>query len=191
VKIGSLATGFGGLDAAVVRLTGGELAWVADNDPGVCQLLALRYPGVKNLGDVSVIDWSTVEPVDVIVSGWPCQNMSAAGLRDGMMPGNRSGLWFDVIKAITALRPPLAVLENVRGVLSAKAHRAGSDVEPCPVCMGNHPENALRALGAVVGDLSAIGYDSQWEAVRASEAGAPHRRDRIFVLAWPAYPSGQ
>jgi hypothetical protein len=72
------------------------------------------------------------------------------------------------------------VIENVRGLLSAPAH---SDVEPCPICLGDGPDGALRALGAVLGDLAELGYDARWCGVRAADAGAPHGRFRVFVVA--------
>lgn len=183
MRIGALAAGYSGLDAAVMRMVGGEVAWFAEKDEGASRVLAAHYPGVTNLGDITAIDWATVPPVEIVTAGFPCQDVSAAGKKAGLQPGNRTGLWFHIAYAIAVLRPSLVVLENVRGILSTKAH---SDMEPCPDCMGDGEKTILRALGAVVGDLATIGYDASWEAVRAAEAGAPHRRDRVFVLAWPA-----
>ncbi len=143
-----------------MSLTGAELAWVADNDPDVCTLLEARYPGIPNLGDIKVVDWDKVEPVDIMAGGTPCQDVSCAGQRVGMMPGNRSGLWSWFAYAIGKLRPSLVVWENVRGVTSAAAH---SDVERCEICLGEAAVRPLRALGAVLGDLSSLGYDAEWQ----------------------------
>lgn len=112
-----------------------------------------------------------------------CQDVSTAGLRRGVRPGTRSGLWTVMAQAVDALQPRLVVIENVRGLLSADAH---CDVEPCPFCVGDGSDSPLRALGAVLGDLAELGYDARWGGVRASDAGAPHRRERVFIVAYPA-----
>jgi DNA (cytosine-5)-methyltransferase 1 len=118
--VGSLFTGYSGLDMAVRTVLGGQLAWVSDIDPGANALLAHRHPDVPNLGDVTAVDWSQVEPVDVLVGGFPCQDVSLAGRREGLGPGTRSGLWWQFAYAIERLRPRLVVIENVRGLLSAR-----------------------------------------------------------------------
>jgi DNA (cytosine-5)-methyltransferase 1 len=183
-RIGSLCSGYEGLGLAVHEVLGGELAWVADNDPGAAAILAHRFPSVPNLGDITVTDWAAVEPVDILTAGFPCQDVSCAGGRAGLRVGNRTGVWAHVARAIDALRPSLVVLENVRGLLSAGAD---SDMELCPWCLGEAgDELALRASGAVLGDLADLGYDAQWVLVSAASAGAPHRRERVFFTAWPA-----
>lgn len=189
-RIGALCAGYGGLDMAVQDVLGGELAWVAEKDPAASKVLAHRFPGVPNLGDITEIDWDDVESVDIVTAGWPCQDMSLAGLMAGLTAGTRSGLWFHIVKALAVLRPPLVVLENVRGLLSA---RADSDVEPCPGCLGDDPdEPVLRALGCVLGDLADLGFDAEWVGLRAADVGACHPRFRVGVLAWPAaYTPGQ
>lgn len=182
----SLCTGYGGIDLALEAVWGAETVAVADIDPGACKILAHRYPGVPNLGDISSTDWSAwAGKVDVLSAGFPCQDVSTAGARAGLLRGeNRSGVWAFVRDAIATIRPPLVLLENVRGLLSA---RADSDVEPCPWCLGDEPdEPALRALGAVLGDLADLGLDARWYGLRAADVGAAHGRFRVFVYAWPA-----
>ncbi|WP_328917719.1 DNA cytosine methyltransferase [Streptomyces sp. NBC_00223] len=91
-----------------------------------------------------------------------------------------------VARAVEALRPCLVVIENVRGLLTASAGTPG-DVEPCPWCLGDDPaQPPLRALGAVLGSLADLRYDARWLVLRASDIGAPHRRERTFLTAWPA-----
>lgn len=181
--IGSLFTGYGGLDLAVEAVTGARTIWCSDNDAGACKILAHRFPDVPNLGDITWLDWSAVPRPEVLTGGFPCQDVSMAGRRAGMKPGTRSGLWQIMAKAIDALRPALVVAENVRGLLSADAH---SDVEPCPWCVGDPgDEPPLRALGAVLGDLADIGYDAAWHGLTAASVGAPHGRFRVFIVAWP------
>jgi DNA (cytosine-5)-methyltransferase 1 len=116
--------------------------------------------------------------------------VSSAGRRAGIKDGTRSGLWAAFADAIDALRPQYVVIENVRGLLSAAAHRAGEhsdecgDMEPVAPVMGNGTGRpVLRAAGAVLGDLADLGYDAVWATVAASDVGAPHRRERVFIVA--------
>ena len=190
LRIGSLFTGYGGLTMAVEQVFGGTTAWVSDIEQcdkkgaligNAPLILEHRFPGVPNLGDITAVDWSQVEPVDIIDGGSPCQDVSAAGARAGMTEGTRSNLWVAMREAIAQLKPAIVVWENVYGALSA---RADSRVESEPGLLGGVPGGpALRAAGRVCGDLASLGFDSEWAVVRASDIGAPHRRARIFVVA--------
>ncbi|WP_272922561.1 DNA cytosine methyltransferase [Streptomyces sp. SID5785] len=94
-------------------------------------------------------------------------------------------MWLHVVRAIEALKPCLVVIENVRGLLTSPAGSPG-DVEPCPWCLGDTAgQPAVRALGAVLGSLADLGFDARWCVLRASDVGAPHRRERVFLTAWP------
>jgi DNA (cytosine-5)-methyltransferase 1 len=135
---------------------GGDLAWYSEIEPAACKVLEQLHPDVPNIGDITAVDWSQVEPVDVITGGYPCQPFSHAGKRKGKQ--DERHLWPYVRDAISALRPSLAVLENVRGHLSL-------------------------GLADVIGDLAGLGYDARWGVVRASDAGAPHGRARVFIVA--------
>ena len=182
LTIGSLFSGYGGLDMAVEQVFGATTAWVSDVDKGACKILAHRYPDAPNLGDITSIDWATVEPVDIITGGSPCQDLSHAGKRSGMTEGTRSNLWVAMREAIAQLKPSIVVWENVRGAYSATAD---SSLEHCQGCMGDPADRrpVLRALGRVLGDLSDVGYDTQWHGLRAADVGAPHGRFRVFVVA--------
>ncbi len=182
--IGSLFSGYGGLDLGVqMALDSGELAWVSDIEPGPKAILKHHHPNVENLGDVTQVDWTHVEPVDVIAGGSPCQDLSVAGVRAGMKPGTRSGLWESMFNAVRTIRPHLVVWENVLGALSANAF---SLMEQREGRLGNGAGRpVLRALGRVLGDLASIGYDAQWASLRASDVGACHRRARVFVVGFP------
>jgi DNA (cytosine-5)-methyltransferase 1 len=159
-RIGSLCTGYGGLDLAVELVLGGRLAWYAETDIHARAVLARHRPGVPNLGDIRTIDWDRIEPVDVLTAGFPCQDISNAGERAGIT-GTHSSLWGAVAHAVRALHPPYVFVENV-----AALTRRGFDV--------------------VHADLAQIGYDTRWLCLRASDVGAAHRRDRLFLLAAPA-----
>lgn len=183
MKIGSLFSGYGGLDLAVTAVTGAEVAWHCEWDDAPSKILEKNFPGVPNYRDVSKVDFTQVEQVDILTGGFPCQDLSLAGKRAGLKEGTRSGLWSEFARAIETIRPRLVVIENVRGLLSAEAH---SPVEQCAWCMGDGSgEPVLRALGAVLGDLADIGYDARWTGVRAADAGAPHNRFRVFIIAYP------
>jgi DNA (cytosine-5)-methyltransferase 1 len=173
---------------AVTQVLGGSLCWTADNDLGASAVLT-RLPGVPNLGDISTVNWAAFERPEILTAGFPCQDVSAAG-RGAGLHGSRTGVWAHVVRAISTLRPRLVFLENVRGLLSA---RAGSHLEYCPGCMGDDPDRIVRALGTVLGDLAGLGFDAEWDCVPASDAGACHQRKRVFILAWDAaaaHPAG-
>lgn len=109
--VGSVCTGYGGLDIGVLAaFGGGRIAWCADPDPHITKILAARFPGVPNLGDIRAIDWTRVEPVEVLTAGFPCQDISAAGRRLGIEKGRRSGLWTDIVAGVRILRPALLSL---------------------------------------------------------------------------------
>ncbi|MFJ6199170.1 DNA cytosine methyltransferase [Micromonospora sp. NPDC092111] len=161
-RIGSLCTGYGGLDMAVELVLGGQLAWYAETDRHAATVCAHHWPRIPNLGDIRTVDWTQVAPVDILTAGFPCQDISNAGKRAGIS-GKHSSLWSTVADAIRALRPPLVVVENVAALL-----RRGFDV--------------------VEADLATLGYDTSWTCLRASDIGAAHRRDRLFLLATPTEP---
>ena len=189
MRIGSLFSGAGGLDIAVEQFFGARTVWHCELDPAASKVLACRWPGVPNLGDITAVDWSTVEAIDVLCGGFPCQDISSAGRQAGMGTGTRSGLWSEFVRAIAALRPRVVIIENVRNLLSVSANR---DMEPEPDALGDaRTQPVLRGLGAVLGDLSDLGYDAQWVTVSAASVGAPHKRERVFVLAIDANAPGQ
>jgi DNA (cytosine-5)-methyltransferase 1 len=156
MKIGELFAGYGGLGLAVEEVFGAELAWVSEYDRGPSKILAHHWPDIPNHGDVTLIDWSQVEPVDIISGGYPCQPFSLIGNRKGH--SHAQHLWPYALEAVRRLRPIYAVFENVPG------HRS----------MG---------LDTVLGNLTEIGYDVQWTSLRASDIGAPHKRERLFIIA--------
>ncbi len=185
MKIGSLFSGYGGLDLAVMKVTGAEVAWHCEWDDAPSKILEKHFPGVPNYRDVTKVDFTQVEPVDILTGGFPCQDLSLAGKRAGLKEGTRSGLWSEFARAIQEIKPKLVVIENVRGLLSAKADNGMEYTEEDLAVINGRP--AIRAMGAVLGDLADIGYDARWTGVRASDAGAPHQRFRIFIIAYPEH----
>lgn len=157
MRIGSLFSGYGGLDMAVAEVTGAALAWYSEIEPAACRVLSAHYPDVPNLGDITAIEWADVPAVDIVTGGYPCQPFSHAGHRKGSK--DERHLWPHVADALSALRPGFVVLENVAGHLSL-------------------------GFADVLGDLARLGYDARWGIVRASDAGAPHQRKRLFIVAY-------
>lgn len=158
ITIGSLCSGYGGLDLAVEQHFGATTVWVADNNRDASLVLAERFPGATNLGDIQLVDWSQVGRVDVLTAGYPCQPFSSAGRQLGT--ADKRHLWPHILRAIRTIRPRCVVLENVRNHLAPR--------------MG---------FGEVLGGLAESGFDADWILLRASDIGAPHNRARVFVLA--------
>lgn len=157
MKAGSLFSGAGALDMAASGVLGCEPAWFVEQNAAGSKVLAHHWPSVPNHGDITQVDWTSVEPVEVLVGGFPCQDISNAGKRAGI-EGERSGLWSYFADAIRVLRPRYVLVENVSALV-------------------------VRGLDRVLADLAALGFDAEWAAVRASDVGAAHRRERIFLAA--------
>lgn len=183
LRIGSLFSGYGGLDLALTQVLNATLAWHSEIEPAPVKVLAHHYPHTPNLGDITTI--TNPPPVDIITGGSPCQDISTAGMMAGMRAGTRSNLWQEMLRIITHTKPQLILWENVKGAHNAPA-ASRSDMEPHHRQVGIQPNITLRATGRVCGDLAGIGYDTSWTTLPASLVGAPHRRDRIFLIAWPA-----
>jgi DNA (cytosine-5)-methyltransferase 1 len=157
LTVGSLFSGIGGLDLGLER-AGFKVIWQSEIDDYCNKVLKKHWPEVPNHGNIKDIDWSTIERPNVICGGYPCQPFSLAGRRQGT--DDPRHLWPWVRTAISELRPDYAVLENVRG------HLTMGGIE-------------------VIGELAEIGYDAEWRIVSAAGLGAPHRRDRLIIVAYP------
>lgn len=160
MKVGSLFAGIGGFDLAA-KWAGLETAWYSEIDPYACAVMQKQFPGVPNLGDIIQIE--TAPYVDILCGGFPCQDISFAGKGAGI-EGERSGLWAHYARLIAKLTPAYILIENVSALRS-------------------------RGLGRVLRDLLALGYDAEWHCVPAAYVGAPHRRDRIWIVATRRRPN--
>jgi DNA (cytosine-5)-methyltransferase 1 len=155
---GSLFSGIGGFDLGFQR-AGIETAWQVEIDAYCRRVLARHFPEAERFSDIRECGAHNLKPVDIISGGFPCQDISNAGKRAGI-DGERSGLWSEYARIIRELRPRYVVVENVAALLG-------------------------RGMERVLGDLAAIGYDAEWQSIRASDVGAPHRRERIWIVAYP------
>jgi DNA (cytosine-5)-methyltransferase 1 len=156
MKVGSLCTGIMGSELAM-GLMGWDvdLRWWSEIEPAAIKIIS-QHTDAPNLGDLKVIDWTQVEPVDVLVAGYPCQPFSQAGQRKGT--DDERHLWPYIADALGVLRPRIALFENVAGHLSL-------------------------GFDAVLCDLAALGFDVEWTTLRASDVGACHQRNRLFIVA--------
>ena len=157
LTVGSLFSGIGGMDLGLER-AGMTVKWQSEIDPYCCDILKKHWPEVPNHGDIKKINWSNVEPTDIICGGYPCQPFSQAGQRKG--ENDPRHLWPWVRNAISVLRPRFVFLENVQGHVS---------------------------LGGttVIKEITDIGYDCEWRVISAAGLGAHHRRNRLIIVAYP------
>ncbi len=158
LNVGSLFSGIGGIELGFER-EGFKTKWFVEKEPFCQAVLKKRWPGVPIYGDVSTIDFSVLKKVDVLTGGFPCQDISIAGKGKGIVDGARSSLWKYFAKAIGQIRPRYAIIENVSAL-------------------------TFRGLSNVLADLAKEGYDAEWFDLRASDFGAPHKRERIFIVAY-------
>lgn len=164
LRIGSLCSGYGGLELAVVAAQAPlavATAWHAEIDPDASTVLKHRFPDVRNHGDVTTLPYEHgwPDPVDLLAMGVPCQPVSAAG--EQLVYDDPRWLWPVALRALVALRPPLFAFENVRNLISI---RKGT------------------VWAAILDDMRAAGYAVRWLTLGACAVGAPHHRHRVFAL---------
>jgi len=162
VNVLDLFSGIGGFSVGLER-AGMQTAAFCETNPFCRRVLKERWPGARLYGDVRYLTAKRLASdgiaIDLVAGGFPCQEISYAGVGGGMQ-GRRSGLWRHYARIIGEVRPQFAIVENVSALLD-------------------------RGLGDVLGDLAALGYDAEWHCVPASAVGAPHQRDRVWIVAYP------
>ena len=157
ITFGSLFAGIGGIDLGFER-AGMACKWQVEIDPYAQRVLAKHWPDVRRHDDVKTWPQPDTERVDVIAGGFPCQDISYAGKGAGLA-GERSGLFYEVARIVREMGPRVVVLENVAALLT-------------------------RGMGDVLGTLASLGYDAEWHCIPAAAVGAPHIRDRVFVVSY-------
>jgi DNA (cytosine-5)-methyltransferase 1 len=153
---GSLFAGIGGFDLGLER-AGMECRWQVEIDPYCQRVLAKHWPEVPRYADIRELDTDSLERVDLICGGFPCQDIASAGRRTGI-EGERSGLWSEFARVVRRVRPRYVLVENTPGLL-------------------------VRGMGDVLGDLASMGYDAEWQCVPAAAIGAHQLRARVWILA--------
>jgi len=162
LRVLDLFSGIGGFSLGLERTGGFEAVAFCEIEPFCRRVLAKHWPNVRCYDDVRTLTADALARdgivVDAICGGFPCQDISLAGKGAGL-EGERSGLWFEYARLIGELRPQFVIVENVAALLG-------------------------RGLDRVLGDLAALGLDAEWHCIPASAVGAPHRRDRLWLVAY-------
>ena len=160
VTVGSLFSGIGGLELGLERTNGFEVKWQVEINDYATKVLEKHWPDVRRYKDVRELkEGNKPESVDLICGGFPCQDISTAGKGEGI-EGERSGLWFEMLRIIRLVRPQYVLIENVSAL-------------------------TFRGLDTILCGLSKSGYNAEWNIVSARSVGAPHLRKRIFIMAYP------
>ena len=162
MRFGSLFSGIGGFDLGFER-AGMTCAWQVEIDDACNKVLEKHWPEVRRYKDVREVGKHNLEPVDVICGGFPCQDVSLAGLRKGL-EGKRSTLWSEFHRIICEIRPRWVVIENVRGLFTS---------------------DDGRFFAKILRELSDIGFDAEWQIIRADQFGLRHKRERVYIIAYP------
>lgn len=163
--VGSLFAGIGGMDLGLER-AGFEVRWQVEISEFCRRVLSKHWPKVRRYGDIRGVG-SELDPVDLVAGGFPCQDVSSAGGRAGIVNGSRSGLWSEMLRVLQLLRPRVALLENVSALLD----RMDGGRAPAPI-------------QRVLGDLAESGFDAEWDCLPTG-LNRGHRRDRVFIVAYP------
>jgi DNA (cytosine-5)-methyltransferase 1 len=156
MRFGSLFSGIGGLDAGLEQ-AGLSCAWQVEINEYAQKVLTKHWPAVPKFRDVRDVGAHNLEPVQLVAGGFPCTDISNAGKRAGI-DGEQSGLWSEYFRILCEIRPDFVLVENVAALL-------------------------IRGLDRVLGDLASIGYDAEWSTLSACALGAPHPRERLFIIA--------
>ena len=171
LRVLDLFSGIGGFSLGLERTGGFETVAFCEIEPFPRKVLAKHWPGVPIYEDVRTLTADTLARdgigVDVITGGFPCQDISCAGKQAGIAEGTRSGLWSEIVRLVGELRPKFIIVENVANLLSGPSEKRGG------------------WFGRVLGDLAECGYDAEWENIPAAAVGAPHRRERVWIVAYP------
>ena len=159
LTVGSLFSGAGLCDLGL-HWAGFQHRYFCEVDVFCQSILRRHWPGVPIFDDVRTLSDGQLPHVDVLCGGFPCQDVSLAGQRVGITSNSRSGLWYEYKRIIDETRPRYIIAENVPGLLSL-------------------------GIEGVLQDLATLGYDAEWEVLGAGACGAPHHRERVFIVAYP------
>ena len=163
IRIGSLFSGIGGFELGVERaIPNARTVWQVEENTYCQTILKKHWPDAQIYDDIRTVTADELESVEILLGGFPCQDLSIAGKQKGVYDGKKSSLWWEMHRVIGIVRPRVVIMENVANIL-----RLGGT--------------------AVIASLTEIGYDCEWTVIRSGAAfGAPHERKRWFCVAYPA-----
>ena len=154
--------GIGGISLGLER-AGHKCVGHCEIDPYAIKVLKKHWPDVPLFGDITQVQSQDLPQADLWAGGFPCQDISNAGKQAGIR-GSRSGLFFDWMRSVRVVRPQKLLMENVAALLH-------------------------RGMGEVCGELAESGYDAEWDCIPACAVGAPHQRDRLWIVASMVNPN--
>jgi len=177
LRVLDLFSGIGGFSLGLERTGGFETVAFCEIEPFPRKVLKKHWPEVPCYEDVSKLTGDILArdgiAVDVITGGFPCQDISCAGKKAGIGEGTRSGLWSEIVRLIGELSPRYVIVENVAALLAGPSDKRGG------------------WFGRILSDLAECGYDAEWRVISAASVGAPHRRNRVWVVAYPNSRNGK
>lgn len=163
-----LFAGVGGFTLGLEEAGGFETKAFCEIDAFAQKVLKKNWPHVLLLNDVRAIQDNTIDcQIDMITGGFPCQDLSIAGLKGGLIDNERSGLWRECIRLVRLFRPKYAVFENVSNLLAEPDYAPGG------------------WFSTILRDLAASGYDAEWQNIPACAVGGQHNRERVWIIAHP------
>lgn len=161
LRVGSLFAGIGGIELGLESTGHYETVWQVEIDDYARKVLEKHWPDIRRHDDICTFPTDDDWECDVICGGFPCQDLSYAGKGAGL-DGERSGLFYELARVVSEVGPRYVILENVAALLT-------------------------RGMGDVLGTMASLGYDCQWHCIPAAYVGAPHIRDRVFIVADSKY----
>jgi DNA (cytosine-5)-methyltransferase 1 len=172
LRVLDLFSGIGGFSLGLERTGGFSTVAFCEIEEFPRRVLAKHWPEVPCYDDVRTLTADRLRAdgitgIDVITGGFPCQDLSIAGKQSGMGRDTRSGLWSEITRLSSELGPSFIIVENVSNLLAGPSEQPGG------------------WFGRVLLDLAVIGYNAEWENIPASALGAPHRRERVWIIAYP------
>lgn len=159
-----LFSGIGGFSLGLERTKKIKTVAFCEIDTHAKQILKKHWPNVICHDDVTKIKGIDFGAIDIITGGFPCQDLSTAGKKAGIIAGKRSGLWSEMHRIICEIRPRFAIMENVTGLLIGERG---------------------QWMGKLLADLAEIGYNAQWHRISVADIGGCHERKRVWIVAYP------